>query len=248
LIQSVCEGAQRYGVGAGASHLVNGHSAAHHHSKKRLAAFTGFPQALLFSTGYMANTGVVTALAGREDAVFADKLNHASLNDAALLSRALNSFAIRISIWWCWNNAGGDPSAAQAGHFRCGVQYGRRYCADPQLIAHCANATMRCCYWTMRMVLVCSGEQGRGSLFAGKCAVHSPESRLYGYAWQSGWGIWRICRGAAGRDRNPDPVGAQLYLHHRYTAVAVARTVDEFAIDRTGRMAARGYCNVILRN
>ena len=88
LIQAVCEGAQRYGVGAGASHLVNGHSAAHHQFEEAAAAFTGFPQALLFSTGYMANTGVVTALAGRDDAVFADKLNHASLNDAALLSRA----------------------------------------------------------------------------------------------------------------------------------------------------------------
>ena len=88
LIQAVCEGMQRYGVGAGASHLVNGHSAAHHRLEEAAAAFTGFPQALLFSTGYMANTGVVTALAGRDDAVFSDKLNHASLNDAALLSRA----------------------------------------------------------------------------------------------------------------------------------------------------------------
>ncbi len=88
LIASACDGARRYGVGAGASHLVNGHSAAHHDLETALAAFTGFPQALLFSTGYMANIGMVTALAGREDAVFADKLNHASLNDAALLSRA----------------------------------------------------------------------------------------------------------------------------------------------------------------
>ena len=88
LMQAMCEGLRRYGVGAGASHLVNGHSTAHHQFEEAAAAFTGFPQALLFSTGYMANTGVVTALAGRDDAVFADKLNHASLNDAALLSRA----------------------------------------------------------------------------------------------------------------------------------------------------------------
>ena len=88
LIQSVCEGAQQYGVGAGASHLINGHSSAHHRLEEALADFTGFPKALLFSTGYMANIGVVTALVGREDAIFADKLNHASLNDAALLSRA----------------------------------------------------------------------------------------------------------------------------------------------------------------
>lgn len=88
LIQAACEGAQQYGVGAGASHLIHGHSAAHHRLEDALAQFTGFPGAVLFSAGYMANIGVVTALAGREDVIFADKLNHASLNDAALLSRA----------------------------------------------------------------------------------------------------------------------------------------------------------------
>ncbi len=88
LIKSASEGAQQYGVGAGASHLIHGHSSAHHALEDALAQFTGFPKALLFSTGYMANIGVVTALAGRGDAIFADKLNHASLNDAAILSRA----------------------------------------------------------------------------------------------------------------------------------------------------------------
>ncbi len=88
LIEAAREGAARYGVGAGASHLILGHLAAHHELEERLAAFTGLPRALLFSTGYMANLGVVTALTGRGDAVFADRLNHASLNDAALLSRA----------------------------------------------------------------------------------------------------------------------------------------------------------------
>ena len=88
LIAAVCEGAALYGVGAGASHLISGHSSAHHALEEALAHFTGFPRALLFSTGYMANAGVVTALADRGDAIFADKLNHASLNDAALGSRA----------------------------------------------------------------------------------------------------------------------------------------------------------------
>ena len=88
LIEAVTDGAQRYGVGAGASHLISGHSTAHHDLEVALARFVGFPRALLFSTGYMANIGVVTALLGRGDAVFADKLNHASLNEAALLSRA----------------------------------------------------------------------------------------------------------------------------------------------------------------
>ncbi|HXF67802.1 MAG TPA: 8-amino-7-oxononanoate synthase [Burkholderiales bacterium] len=88
LVEAAREGAARCGVGAGASHLVIGHCAAHHALEQALASFVGLPRALLFSTGYQANLGVVTALAGRGDAVFADRLNHASLNDAALLSRA----------------------------------------------------------------------------------------------------------------------------------------------------------------
>ena len=89
LIEAACKGAQHYGVGSGASHLICGHSSVHHALEEALAHFVGMPQALLFSTGYMANMAVVTALVGRRgNAVFADRLNHASLNDAALLSRA----------------------------------------------------------------------------------------------------------------------------------------------------------------
>ena len=88
LISALQQGAQQWGVGAGAAHLVSGHSAAHHQLELRLAAFVNKPAALLFSTGYMANLGVVQALVGKSDTVFADKLNHASLNDAMLLSRA----------------------------------------------------------------------------------------------------------------------------------------------------------------
>ena len=88
LIAAAADGAQLCGVGAGASHLVLGHAAPHHKLEQALASFVRLPRALLFSSGYMANIGIVTALAGRADAVFADKLNHASLNDAVLLSRA----------------------------------------------------------------------------------------------------------------------------------------------------------------
>lgn len=88
LVAAAREGAELYGVGAGASHLVSGHNVTHHLAEVKLAEFVELPQALLFSTGYMANLGVVTALVGRDDSLFADKLNHASLNDAALLSRA----------------------------------------------------------------------------------------------------------------------------------------------------------------
>lgn len=88
VIAAAQAGIAQYGVGAGASHLILGHSKAHHAFEEAAAQFVGLPRALLFSTGYMANLGIVTALVGRDDAVFADKLNHASLNDAVLLSRA----------------------------------------------------------------------------------------------------------------------------------------------------------------
>ncbi|HET9113933.1 MAG TPA: 8-amino-7-oxononanoate synthase [Burkholderiales bacterium] len=88
LSAAVRDALPRMGVGAGASHLITGHHSAHHEFEQAYAQFARFPAALLFSSGYMANLGIVTALAGRNGEIFADKLNHASLNDAAILSRA----------------------------------------------------------------------------------------------------------------------------------------------------------------
>jgi 8-amino-7-oxononanoate synthase len=77
-----------YGVGSGAAHLVNGHSRLHERCERRLAEFTGRDRALLFSTGYMANIAIASALLGRNDLIYQDKLNHASLIDSAKLSDA----------------------------------------------------------------------------------------------------------------------------------------------------------------
>jgi 8-amino-7-oxononanoate synthase len=88
VVQAFRRGAQAHGVGSGASHLVCGHGRAHHALEEELAEFTGRERALLFSTGYMANLGVIAAVAGRGDWVFEDRLNHASLLDGALLSGA----------------------------------------------------------------------------------------------------------------------------------------------------------------
>ncbi|MFS2127749.1 8-amino-7-oxononanoate synthase [Pseudomonas sp. Pseusp97] len=88
VIAAMRAGAERWGVGGGASHLVNGHCGPHHELELALAEFTGRPRALLFSTGYMANLGTVTALVGKGDSVLEDRLNHASLLDAGLLSGA----------------------------------------------------------------------------------------------------------------------------------------------------------------
>jgi len=88
VIEAFKHGADHYGVGSGASHLVSGHSRSHHQLEEELAAYTGRDKALLFSSGYMANLGVVSALVSKGDYVFEDKLNHASLIDAGLLSGA----------------------------------------------------------------------------------------------------------------------------------------------------------------
>ncbi len=88
VIEAWRHGAQRWGVGGGASHLVIGHSSPHHALEEALADLTGRPRALLFTTGYMANLGAVTALVGQGDTVLEDRLNHASLLDAGLLSGA----------------------------------------------------------------------------------------------------------------------------------------------------------------
>ncbi len=86
--QAMIDGVNHYGVGSGAAHLVNGHTRAHHQLEDELAEFTGYPRALLFSTGYMANLGLCQALLNKNDYVFEDRLNHASLIDGGLLSGA----------------------------------------------------------------------------------------------------------------------------------------------------------------
>ena len=88
LVQSLQSAAGRYGVGSGASHLVVGHSTPHHELELAIAEFTGRERALLFSSGYMANLGVLTALLAKGDLVLEDRLNHASLLDGGLLSGA----------------------------------------------------------------------------------------------------------------------------------------------------------------
>lgn len=88
IVQAACQAAGEVGVGAGAAHLLTGHHRLHDELEAELAAFVGLPAALLFSTGYMANLGVIQALLDRHGEVFEDRLNHASLVDAALLSRA----------------------------------------------------------------------------------------------------------------------------------------------------------------
>jgi adenosylmethionine-8-amino-7-oxononanoate aminotransferase len=80
--------AERYGTGAGASRLVAGDLALHHHLEQRLARFKHTEAAMLFTSGYHANIGAITSLMGPDDQIFSDALNHASIIDGCRLSRA----------------------------------------------------------------------------------------------------------------------------------------------------------------
>ncbi|MFJ3046723.1 8-amino-7-oxononanoate synthase [Herbaspirillum chlorophenolicum] len=88
IVDATISAARRYGVGAAASALISGHAQAHETLERELADFVGMPRALYFSNGYMANIGAITALVGAGDAIFLDRLSHASLIDGARLSRA----------------------------------------------------------------------------------------------------------------------------------------------------------------
>ncbi|HMC49118.1 MAG TPA: 8-amino-7-oxononanoate synthase [Solirubrobacterales bacterium] len=85
---AAAEAAMRWGAGAGASRLISGNMQPHSRLEKRLAAFKGYESALLFGSGYLANTGTIAALAGEDEVVFSDELNHASIIDGCRLSRA----------------------------------------------------------------------------------------------------------------------------------------------------------------
>lgn len=88
VVEAVCDGARRFGAGGGASHLVSGHQQIHDRLEARLAQWTGRERALLFSSGYQANLGVISALMSRGGHVVHDRLNHASLLDGTRLAGA----------------------------------------------------------------------------------------------------------------------------------------------------------------
>lgn len=86
--EAAAEAALRWGAGAGASRLISGNMEPHRRLEQRLAEFKGYESALLFGSGYLANTGLIAALAGRNEVIFSDELNHASIVDGCRLSRA----------------------------------------------------------------------------------------------------------------------------------------------------------------
>ena len=111
--RAAADAALRWGAGAGASRLVSGNMSPHAELERRLAEFKGKPAALLFGSGYLANTGTIAALAGRGDVVFSDELNHASIIDGCRLARA-ETFVYRHAdtehLAWGLRRAHGRPA------------------------------------------------------------------------------------------------------------------------------------------
>jgi 8-amino-7-oxononanoate synthase len=111
--EAAAEAALRWGAGAGASRLISGNMEPHRDLEARLSAFKGYEQALLFGSGYLANTGTVAALAGRNEVVFSDGLNHASIVDGCRLSRA-ETFVYRHGdldhLAWALHHVRGRPA------------------------------------------------------------------------------------------------------------------------------------------
>jgi 8-amino-7-oxononanoate synthase len=97
IANAIAEGALHWGSGSGASHLVSGHLEPHDRLELQIAKFVGFEKALTFSTGYLANLAVTPTFAGRGAAIFADKLNHASLIDAMQLAKANGALVHRYA-------------------------------------------------------------------------------------------------------------------------------------------------------
>ncbi|HEX8742155.1 MAG TPA: 8-amino-7-oxononanoate synthase [Thermoleophilaceae bacterium] len=86
--EAAAEAAMRWGAGAGASRLISGNMTCHRRLEERLAAFKGYEAAVLFGSGYLANSGVISALAREGEVVFSDELNHASIVDGCRLAKA----------------------------------------------------------------------------------------------------------------------------------------------------------------
>jgi 8-amino-7-oxononanoate synthase len=163
-------GADRWGVGSGASHLVCGHAAVHHELEEALADFVHRPRALLFSSGYAANVGVINALTGAGDHVFEDRLNHASLLDGGWLSRAQFHWFRHRDIEQLQRRL-----AAADGHRKLVVTDGT-FSMDGDLcdVAELVNTTARHSAWLMVDDAHGLGVHGPGGCGVVDPAIHGP--------------------------------------------------------------------------
>lgn len=236
VVRALLDGAERWGVGGGASHLVIGHSQPHHVLEEALAEFTGRPRALLFSTGYMANLAAVTALVGQGDTVLEDRLNHASLLDAGLLSAArfsryrhndAASLASRL------DKASGNTLVVTDGVFSMDGDL-----ADLPALAATAKARGA---W-----LMVDDAHGFGALGAsgGGIVEHfglglEEVPVLVGTLGKGVRHRRRLRRRQRGADRDPGAVRPSVHLHHQPAAGGGLRQPEELGAAAHGRLAPR---------
>lgn len=171
--QAFINAANTYGVGSGAAHLINGHHHYHHQLEEQLADFTGRDQALLFSTGYMANLGTIQALSTKHDTIYQDKLNHASLIDAAQSTptklRRFPHNNTTVLQQWLAQDAGASPLIAVDGVFSMD--------GDKAPISSLASLAKQHDAWLMvddAHGFGVLGQSGAGLLEEQACAHHVP--------------------------------------------------------------------------
>ena len=222
LIAAACAGAQASGVGAGASHLVCGHHADHETLERRLAEFVGMPRALLFSTGYMAALGVVTALLDHRGAVFADRLNHACLNDAVLLARA------RFHRYPHGDLDALDRALSKSSAPRKIVVSDAVFSMDGDIAAVPDLLTLCERYGAWLLLddahgFGVLGHGGRGGVVPFRAAFSAPD--LHGDTGQGGRSVRRVRGDRRGDRRRPRATGANLYLYDCVAATPRARSI-----------------------
>jgi len=154
-------GLDRYGVGAGASQYVSGYRDIHAELEQALAEFTGYRRTLVFSSGYLANLGAITALCDRQTDIYLDRLAHASLIDAAILSRARMHRFAHNDVGALAERCSGDgrPLVATEGVFSMEGD-----CADLPALAELCRSRQALLYLDDAHGFGVQGEQGRGSL------------------------------------------------------------------------------------
>ena len=238
LVDAARDAIARWGVGAGASHLIVGHAAPHAALEDELAAFVApcaGARALTFSSGYLANLAILTALAGRDDVVFADRLNHACLNDGALLSRATFT-----------RYAHGDVDALVARLAAAAAR--RRFIVTDAVFSMDGDVAplpdlLRLAEAFDAWLVVDDahgfGVLGRRPRHARALRASLGADRLHGDARQGGRRGRRIRRRAPERHRDAAADGATVRLHDGGAAAARRRAVRCAARDPRRRLPAR---------
>ena len=219
VVSALQDSAAREGAGGVASHLVCGHHAAHDALERELADWLGAPRALLFGSGYLANLAVVQALLGDDDVCVQDRLNHASLIDAARLAGCRLRRYPHADPEGALRQLRGVPGRRGDARHRRRVQHGRRHRAAARTGAWSRACSRRCCTSTMRTASACSAPTAAAASPRRGSAIDEVPLQLVTLGKALG-GYGAAVVGDADADRAPGRNRAALHLHHRDAAGA----------------------------